>query len=134
MPLIKFTVPGTPQGKGRPRVTRYGTYTPESTRKYEALIRKCWQSQSGIAITGVPLCVTINAYFEPPKSLSKKKRAAMIGEPHTKKPDADNIAKTLDALNGYAFLDDSAICKLTVYKLYAEEARMEVSIMDMFDL
>lgn len=135
MALINFTVYGTPQGKGRPRVTRYGTYTPEKTRQYEKLVQFCWKRSGAVSIPDKPLCVTINAYFEPPKSLSKKKRAALIGERHTKKPDADNIAKAiLDALNGLAFPDDSAVARLTVNKLYAEEARAEVSIMDVFEL
>ena len=30
--MIKLTIPGEPVAKGRPRVTRYGTYTPEKTK------------------------------------------------------------------------------------------------------
>lgn len=36
---VRFFVDGRPVPKGRPRVTRHGTYTPKSTREYEAAIR-----------------------------------------------------------------------------------------------
>ena len=42
----RIVIPGKPQGKARPRVTRYGTYTPESTKRYEELIRACWLQQA----------------------------------------------------------------------------------------
>ena len=41
-----------------------------------------------------------------PKSWSEKKRAAMLGQPHTQKPDIDNLLKAIaDAVHG----DDSHI-------------------------
>lgn len=130
--ILDFIIPGQPQGKGRPRVTMHGTYTPKSTKEYEEKVRKAWKDAGSIAFNGVPLCVTVNACFEPPKSTSKKKRAAMISTPHCKKPDADNIAKAvLDALNGLAFPDDSAVASLTVHKQYAQMSYVRVSIMEM---
>ena len=46
-----------------------------------------------------------------------------------KKPDADNIAKSvLDALNGFAYNDDNQIVCLTVQKLYDTNARVEITI------
>ena len=35
--MIEFTIPCAAIGKGRPRVTRHGTYTPQKTRDYEQL-------------------------------------------------------------------------------------------------
>ena len=38
--MIKFTIPGPPQGKGRPRFTKSGhTYTPAKTAEYEKLVQ-----------------------------------------------------------------------------------------------
>ena len=69
MTSIQFTVPGVPVGKGRPRVTRYGTYTPEKTRAYEEKVRLCWQTQSGKSFpAGIPLLAHITAWFSVPKS------------------------------------------------------------------
>jgi Holliday junction resolvase RusA-like endonuclease len=127
---IEFIVPGRPVGKGRPRVTRYGTYTPEKTRKYEELVRRCWKEQSGETYSGgIALVADIRGNFPIPQSTSKKRRATMVGAPYPHKCDADNLAKSiLDALNNVAFPDDSAVCILNVTKVYSEEPCVEVSI------
>ena len=128
---VKFTVPGVPVGKGRPRFTRSGhTYTPEKTKAYESFVRECWKKQSGAEFAGgVPLKAEIHGHFPIPASLSKKRRTAMNGTPHTKKCDADNLAKSiLDALNGVAYPDDSAISHLIVKKSYSEEPCVDVSL------
>ena len=130
--FIKFTVPGVPVGKGRPRFTRTGhTYTPEKTAAYEEKVRLCWKTQSGQAFAGgVPLKASIIAYFPIPKSTSKKKAEAMEGTFHTSRPDADNVAKSiLDALNGCAYPDDSAVQIDRCWKIYTNGApRVEVTI------
>lgn len=129
---IKFTVPGAPVGKGRPRFTRSGhAYTPEKTAAYEERVRLYWKVQSGNGFAGgVPLAASITAFFPLPKSLSAKKAAALDGTPHTKKSDADNVAKAvLDALNGFAYQDDSQIAFLSVRKYQtAGTPRVEVTI------
>lgn len=119
---IEFTVPGRPVGKGRPRVTRYGTYTPEKTRKYEELVRRCWKEQSGETFSGgVALVADIRAYFPIPKGTSKKKAAAMAGTLYLHKPDSDNISKlVLDALNERAYPDDSCVMIGGSWKYYTD--------------
>ena len=119
---VKFIVPGRPVGKGRPRVTRYGTYTPEKTKKYEELVRQCWREQSGQSFSGgIPLVARINAHFPIPKGTSKKKAAEMVGKPYLHKPDADNVAKgILDALNGKAYPDDGQVMIGGSWKWYTE--------------
>ena len=129
---IKFTVPGVPVGKGRPRFTRAGhAYTPEKTAAYEEKVRLCWKTQSGQGFAGgIPLKASIIAYFPIPKSASKKKAAAMEGTFHTSRPDSDNVAKAiLDALNGYLYPDDSAVQIDRCWKVYTNGApRVEVEI------
>ena len=129
---IKFTVPGVPVGKGRPRFTRAGhAYTPEKTAEYEEKVRLCWKAQTGSVFSGgIPLKASIIAYFPIPKSASKKKAAAMDGTFHTSRPDADNVAKAiLDALNGYLYPDDSAVQIDRCWKVYTNGApRVEVAI------
>lgn len=115
---IELKVPSTPVGKGRPRVTRYVTYTPQKTKDYEELVKQCWRFQSGKKLSGA-LKIEIEAVFEPPKSYSKKKRESMVGTPHLVKPDADNIAKAiLDSLNKLAFDDDSSVFDIHIKKTY----------------
>lgn len=135
---VKFFVPGSPQGKARPRVVRRKdgrsmTYTPDKTVKYEELVQRQYIAQSGgyqFALD-LPLIVRILAVFPIPKSTSKKRRQEMLEGAilPTKKPDADNIAKVIcDALNGIAYGDDSHIVNLMINKEYGEVPGVRVSI------
>jgi Holliday junction resolvase RusA-like endonuclease len=134
--MIEFTVPGKPIGKGRPRATIRGghaaMYTPAKTASYEnkmALFCQQAMIEQGVKAYpyGVALSVVIHATFEIPKSWSKgKKEAAFF---HTSKPDADNLIKCLDALNGIAWHDDSQIATVTCYKRYTRnEPELSITI------
>lgn len=77
------------------------------------------------------LDVRIFAFYEIPKSTSKKKKAAMLAQEirPTKKPDFDNIGKIIcDSLNLVAYHDDSAVVDAQVRKFYSEQPRVEVLI------
>lgn len=126
-------VDGEPRGKGRPRFAYGGrTYTDAVTTEYEGRVKRIWKSENNFTFEKSPTTVHIVAYHSVPTSLSKKKRAAMFGQPCLKKPDADNIAKIiLDALNGLAYKDDAQIQTLVVEKFYVNEGekpRVEVEI------
>lgn len=130
--MINITIPGEPVAKGRPRVTKAGiTYTPAKTQGYENLVKMCYMEQgNGKKLEG-ELQTAIRAYFQIPKSTSKKKAKLMEeGEIRpTKKPDADNIIKiVLDALNGLAYNDDSQIVSVRVEKFYSYKPRVEIAI------
>ena len=130
-----FEIVGEPQGKGRPRFSTRGgfvkTYTPEKTASYENFVKLCYLNKyKGQKLDG-EIIAEIIAYFSIPKSFSKKNRSEAIeGKIRpTKKPDTDNIAKTiLDSLNGIAFEDDKQVVALLVKKLYGEEAKVVVSL------
>lgn len=134
--IAHFIVSGIPKAKGRPKFSRVGnyvkTYTPKDTIVYENLVRLEYERQcEEIYFDDLPIRATIKAYFPIPKGVSKRKHLEMENGLilHTKKPDCDNLAKSiLDALNGIAFCDDSQICKLTVHKLYSSEPRVDVLI------
>ena len=136
---FKFTVPGPPKGKGRPRFLRATgrAYTPKETASYENLIKVCamealnayegeWQ------LTGCydfMICV----YFPIPKSRPKEwKELALNGEIRAAtKPDIDNIIKVFgDALNGIAWKDDSMVTSIIAWKCYSEIPRCEVRVFD----
>lgn len=133
MGKIEFEIPGKPIGKGRPRMTRAGhTYTPKETVNYENLVKTCYPGD--MFPDGSQLCVSIIAWYQIPKSVSKKKREEMIMHTlrPTVKPDLDNIAKSVcDALNGVAYRDDSMIVQLTVQKLYSDVPKVSVTIYDL---
>jgi Holliday junction resolvase RusA-like endonuclease len=132
-----FTVYGEPVGKGRPKFSTFNghavAYTPQKTVNFENLVKLSYMEQCGEKPydKDIPLKAVIIGYFSIPKSTSKKKAAQMLeGEiRHTKKIDADNLAKAcLDALNGLAYYDDSQICSLSVSKWYSDTPRVEIMI------
>lgn len=134
--MFMITVLGKPEGKARPRVTlRNGfasAYTPSKTITYENLIKVEYQAQSNIFYSREKqLKLTIIAYFEIPKSTSKKKYAKFLEniEKPAKKPDIDNIAKVfMDALNGVAYIDDCQVVELKISKFYGDRPRVEFAL------
>ncbi|RHW49180.1 RusA family crossover junction endodeoxyribonuclease [Lactobacillus bombicola] len=150
---ISFIIPGKPQGKARPRFTRGGkgvrTYTPATTQSYEDLVRYTALTARRQAQIKKPIscdmALMIKAYFEVPKSFSKKRRQECLSgfERPSKKPDSDNIAKIiLDGLNPKMKLnhvlhkaecvheglysDDRQVVELHVEKWYSKTPRVEI--------
>jgi len=129
--MIKFTVPGEPQGKARARTGKGFAYTPEKTVLYENLIKtmymqaKCTPIEAEKAIK-----MNVKAYYAIPKSYTKGKRLSAehnIIRP-LKKPDIDNVLKVIaDALNGVAYHDDTQIVKAEIAKYYGEP-RLEIEV------
>jgi len=134
--MIEFTVYGKIQPKQRPRFMRRGnfiqTYTPEPTLKYQKLVADSYIEKYGDTKLEGALIMEINAFFNVPKSYSKKKRAELMGKPNTlHNGDIDNVAKSiLDGLNGVAYEDDTIIYDLHIKKFYSDEERVEVKICD----
>jgi Holliday junction resolvase RusA-like endonuclease len=127
--IYKFSIPGKPQGKQRPRSTKSGRiYTPKETVSYEATVRD-YALYAGVKPIDGPVALTIRAIFETPPSWSMKKRAAHIGQPHTSKPDADNIVKTVkDGLNRVAYADDAQVASVSCSKEWGPKAGINISI------
>ena len=135
---INCTVPGKPFAKQRPRASRRGryttVYTPKETIEYENLVKYSYFEQTGGMMLDGPLEAEILGTFPIPQSVSKKQMIAMLnGEVyHTKKPDCDNMAKSvLDALNGVAYHDDSQIVKLYVNKQYGEIPSVQITLREL---
>ena len=131
---VRFSIPGEPKGKGRPRFMRNGhTYTPQETVEYENWVRLSYRTnaENYFFQNHIALSVRMDAYFGIPKSTSKKKRKMMeTGDirPVVKR-DCDNIAKiVLDALNHIAYHDDAQVVELVVCKWYDEQPRVDVLI------
>ena len=130
MKVATIEIPGKPVPKGRPRARvvkgRAHIYTPKLTADYEERAR--WAILQGMA--GAPLFtgavhVELRFLFEVPKSWPKHRRLdALAGRhPHITKPDLDNLVKpVLDACNGIAFADDTAVTRIVASKRYWEEA------------
>ena len=127
--MYEFEMIGDIVGKARPRMnTRTGkAYTPTNTKNYEYFLRQ----YPNFTTIETRVKVTIIAYFGIPKSTSKKKEAEMLANiiSPTKKPDADNIIKiVLDAMNKFAFKDDTQVTKLEIEKKYSRTPKIYIKI------
>lgn len=132
---MNFKIEGLPKGKGRPRFTRSGhTYTPGTTRKYEALVTaRAKEAMIGKRKIEKPNAVRVDilAIFPVPSSWSKKRRTAALQgvEHHVSKPDLDNVQKAiLDGMNGIVFEDDSQVIDSRTRKAYGPEPGVKVFI------
>lgn len=131
--------PFEPIPKGRPRFNmKTGhSYTPQTTRDYEKKVAEYYASQTD-DYYDCAIAVKLVFNMPIPASTSKKKKELMTTGVirHTKRPDADNMAKgLLDGCNGIAFADDSLITKLTVIKRYATDGNIgtELTIIEDVD-
>lgn len=114
MTTVAFTVPGEPQGKGRPRIVRVGGFsrmaTPPKTAAYESLVAlAASQAMAGQPLFEGPCRIDVTMVCGIPASWSDRKRAAAMSRDilPAKKPDADNILKAVyDGINGVVWKDD----------------------------
>lgn len=131
-----FEIPGIPTGKGRPRVTTRGgfarAYTPKKTAEYEEKVKLSYNKIWGNSYKmDTAIGADITAVFPIPKSIRKSDRIRMEtgSEFHTKKPDTDNVTKSvLDALNNIAYTDDSLVCDISARKFYGIDPKVIVSL------
>lgn len=112
--MIRITIPGEPKAKGRPRAVAFGgharLYTPAKTRAWESIIRAEAMDQLSRPIpAGVPVRLGVVFWFALPTS-KHRKRTSVPAQPHTSRPDLDNLVKLVkDCLKGLAWNDDSQV-------------------------
>lgn len=132
--FYEFEVIGNIVGKERPRVNSYTgiVYTPNRTKDYEMLIKQYFKIKypNHKELEG-RLSVDIVAYMRIPKNTSKKKTEEMLSGniSPTRKPDIDNIAKSvLDAMNKFVFKDDNQISQMKIEKRYGEIEKIYIKV------
>lgn len=134
--MIEIVLLGAPRGKERPRTTKAGhVYTPEKTRDYEAALKfAAGQVMGDRPPLEGPLSVDIVIRRPIPQSWPKKKReAARRGELRpTSKPDFDNYAKTVDALNLVVWIDDGQVVDGRVQKFFSDKPGMWIRVTPVF--
>ena len=129
---ITFSVPGDPVPQPRPRVSTAGgfarAYVPKQhpVHAYRQAVAAAARA-AGLAETGEPLNVVIDAVFGRPKSHMNKSGVKPTA-PTLPRPDVDNIGKAvLDALQD-VIGDDTNVSRMVVEKSYGPEARTTVRI------
>lgn len=127
---MKVFIPGPPGAKGRPRFTRSGrAYTPAKTLKYEGYLKSLMAEamQDKPPLTG-PVRVDLRFHMPEPKSMPKRDQGRHL--PHVKRPDLDNLVKSvLDAANGVLVLDDSSVYAMTAAKQYSATPGVEIRLL-----
>ena len=127
---MKITIPGNPFSQKRHRTNGYRRYDPSA--KDKKTIRKQLLPIKPPKPLESNLKVTIWAYFQTPKSWSKKKQKEVEGLYRAKNPDVDNIFKIYaDAMNGYIYKDDRQIVRGQVVKYYSMEPKTVIIISEL---
>lgn len=135
--LDVLVIPGVPVAKGRPKVVRRGShamaYTPQKTVNYETLVKQCaynWALRCGALhpLEG-PVSLVVRAFWP---CRAPRKRAPRTAERKAKRPDCDNVLKSvMDGLEGVVYMHDAQVCRATVEKWYAAQGdapRVEVEV------
>lgn len=123
-----YIIPGIPIPLKRPRTSRGRFYDPQCKEK-EAIQLYLKLSEKAICIEDSPISLQLGFFLPIPASWSLKKQTAALLQPHTKKPDLDNLVKfLLDLGNKVLWKDDSLIYKLDASKLYCNNPRTELKM------
>lgn len=137
MTAVEFTVPGQPQGKGRPRIGRVKgharMFTPAKTVTYESTVALfAHQAMQGRPLLVGPVEVAVELVCAIPASWSPKKReqAEQGAIRPTTKPDVDNVLKAVfDAINGVVWVDDVQVVGLSARKTYGAAPGVYVAVL-----
>ncbi len=134
--MIAFVLPCIPTAQAR---ARHGVVNGHSMTFKSGAQRANEQTLDALLAPHAPetplmgaVTLEFRAVFPPPRSASKKAREAMLRgtEPHTKKPDLDNLVKQLkDAMTRLQFWrDDRQVVRIVCEKRYGDTGRWEVCI------
>ena len=118
-----------PVASPRPRFRRMGkyvqTYMPKSYEQH----KKDIQWQLPMLMIDKLIRLELEFYFPPLKSWSKKRCSEMIGQYKGKKPDIDNLMKTvLDAANKHLWQDDGQIVEIKSFKRFSDNPRIVLKL------
>lgn len=139
--MISFvlnTIP-TAQARARHGVVngRSMTFKADSQRANEQTLDALLAPHAPEVPMAGAVTLEFRAVFPPPKSASKKARAAMLRGQihHTKKPDLDNLTKQLkDAMTRLNFWgDDRQVVRTVNEKRYGEVGRWEVCVREVME-
>jgi len=129
---IRFTIPGKPVAKGRPRVGKGYTYTPKKTVQGQDFARNAFLERAAPELPGGrpwegPVQLYIRSFYPAPKSRPKWWKA-LLPLPKTTYPDGDNLYKLIaDALNSVAYADDRQIWR-GIYESWYHDGPAETAV------
>lgn len=134
--VIKFDV--TPVACARPRLGKFGAYTPKSTHDYKRLLadllhvelqRNPSFKETIATFYDQPIKMEMIFSMPIPKRLIKKRSEPWRTAHPTTKPDWDNLGKSVgDVLTGQVYRDDSQVVFSSVRKIYDERPYVQIII------
>ena len=111
--IARFTIPGNPRPKERPRLGKGRTFTPAGTILAEAAVLNAFRT----------------AYPDWQPVEHKLELTATFYRDSKRVVDADNLGKLVqDALNGHAYKDDSQVFDLHSHKWFTTKARARAEV------
>lgn len=117
--VAHFCFNAKPTPKARPRFSRGRVYTPKKTKQFESTIKLLAQMN----YKAPPCDGALECHV---KFIFKNKK---IQTHHTKKPDLDNVLKSLfDSLNGIVWKDDSQVINVLASKEYGIKDSIELIV------
>lgn len=126
MKFFQFVINTRPTPKQRHRHNGKFVYTPKRTAEYERLVKLVCNSamvkyKQKIFNKKTPVFLDVQFMF-----FSK---IHMDGKPVTKRPDIDNLIKSLmDGLNGALYEDDNCVCGINATKVYGKKDAVFVTV------
>ena len=134
--MIAFTLPIVPTAQARARhgvVNGHSvTFKSDRQKANEQTLDALLSRYAPAAPMSGAVALEFIAVFPPPRSASKKAREAMLRgtEPHTKKPDLDNLVKQLkDAMTRLQFwCDDRQVVRISCEKRYGVVGEWRVAV------
>lgn len=138
---ISFNIPGEPVAQGRPRFSTHGgyvrAYDPKKSKEGKDVIR-LFASEVMVKEGNLPLegAIHMRVQFgiKLPKS-QERKRTPVPRKWRTKKPDLDNLIKTIkDACSGVVFLDDNQVAKLSAEKVQCAQGEVPFTRIQFIEL
>lgn len=105
------------------------TYDSQKKLKQQVLKAVLMQIPKDFVPFTIPVEMIVEFHMPIPNSFSKRKRRALSGQPHGKKPDLSNLIKFFeDTFNGVLYHDDSLIAKIHCSKVQSHEPKTIICI------
>jgi Holliday junction resolvase RusA-like endonuclease len=134
LPSIRFFAAGIPKAQPRPRAFARKMGSRHVARVYDDATAEGWKSAVAVAWKASavdlppPYRVVLVFHLPSPKAFYRASGELKPSAPyyHTKKPDADNLAKAvLDALSQVgAWRDDCEVAELSIAKTYQDHVSL----------
>jgi Holliday junction resolvase RusA-like endonuclease len=131
---VLLKIPGAPIPKHAPRLCRrtgrvYSDQTKQ-VRDVRIMLKAQYRLLKSKPMSG-PMEINFVFFMPLLAGWSKKKKKEMVGQPHVKRPDRDNLLKFIqDCMNGIVYDDDSQVWNGTVKKIYGKEPRTIIAIVE----